>query len=54
MSLNNADSNTIHRTATGKGMRALRDDGARQVLDGMTSLEEVLAATQEETKELEA
>jgi general secretion pathway protein E len=52
--LNNSDSNTIHRVATSRGMRALRDDGARQVLSGATSLEEVLAATQEETKELEA
>jgi general secretion pathway protein E len=52
--LNNSDSNQIHRVATSRGMRALRDDGARQVLTGATSLEEVLAATQEETKELEA
>ena len=49
--LNNSDSNTVHRVAVARGMRPLREDGARQVLSGMTSLEEVLAATQEEEAE---
>ena len=44
--LNNSDSNTITRVGMREGMRSLRQDGARQVLNGVTSVEEVLAATQ--------
>ena len=44
--LSNMDSNSISRGASQRGMRMLRDDGARQVLRGVTSLEDVLAATQ--------
>jgi general secretion pathway protein E len=44
--LNNSDSNTITRVGIKEGMRSLRQDGARQVLKGVTSVEEVLAATQ--------
>jgi general secretion pathway protein E len=44
--LNNSDSNAITRAGVLGGMRTLRTDGARQVLKGVTSLEEVLAATQ--------
>lgn len=44
--LNNSDAATIARSATSRGMRTLREDGQRLVLAGMTSLEEVLAATQ--------
>ncbi len=44
--LDHADSATIARTAVAGGMRTLREDGARLVLSGSTSLEEVLAATQ--------
>jgi len=44
--LNSSDSNTITRTGTKQGMRTLRQDGARQILKGVTSVEEVLAATQ--------
>ncbi len=44
--LDNSDSNTITRLAVQRGMRSLREDGARQVLAGRTSLEDVLAATQ--------
>jgi general secretion pathway protein E len=44
--LNNSDSNTIQRVASQRGMLTLREDGARQVLAGMTSIDEVLAATQ--------
>lgn len=44
--LNSSDSNTIMRVAMQRGMRSLREDGARQVIAGATSIEEVLAATQ--------
>ena len=44
--LNNSDSKTIQRVAQQQGMRLLREDGARQVVAGVTSVEEVLAATQ--------
>jgi general secretion pathway protein E len=44
--LNQADAATIARVATNRGMRTLREDGARLVINGVTSLEEVLAATQ--------
>ena len=36
------------RAAVAEGMDTLRDDGARKVLRGLTTVEEVLAATQEE------
>ncbi len=45
--LKQSDSKTIAKAAQASGMRVLRDDGARQVLAGVTSVEEVLAATQE-------
>jgi general secretion pathway protein E len=44
--LANSDSNTILKVAAAAGMRTLREDGARKVLTGMTSIDEVLAATQ--------
>jgi general secretion pathway protein E len=44
--LNNSDAKTIQRVAQQQGMRLLRDDGARQVVAGVTSVDEVLAATQ--------
>ena len=44
--LNNSDAKTIQRVAQEQGMRLLREDGARQVVAGVTSVEEVLAATQ--------
>ncbi len=44
--LNQSDAATIAKVAANRGMRTLREDGARLVLDGVTSLEEVLAATQ--------
>ena len=44
--LNNSDAKTIQRIAQQQGMRLLREDGARQVVAGVTSVEEVLAATQ--------
>ncbi len=46
--LRKADSQAIKRVAQDMGMDTLRDDGARKVLAGLTSVEEVLAATQED------
>ena len=42
------DAVTVKRAAMVAGMDSLRDDGARKVLRGMTTVEEVLAATQED------
>jgi general secretion pathway protein E len=42
----NSDSKVIARVARQRGMLTLREDGARQVMEGITSMEEVLAATQ--------
>lgn len=50
--LANSDAKTIQRAARTQGMRTLREDGARQVIAGVTSVDEVLAATQ--ATELEA
>jgi general secretion pathway protein E len=44
--LNKSDAGQVTRVAAARGMRTLREDGARMVLTGVTSLEEVLAATQ--------
>jgi general secretion pathway protein E len=44
----NVDSKTIKSTATRKGMHSLRADGARKVLQGLTSAAEVLRATEDE------
>lgn len=52
--LKNADAQTIKRSAIDQGMDSLRDDGARKVLRGLTSVEEVLAATQEDVAALDA
>jgi general secretion pathway protein E len=46
--LKGADAQTIKRAAMEQGMDGLRDDGARKVLGGMTSVEEVLLATQDD------
>jgi general secretion pathway protein E len=46
--LKNADSQQVKRTAMEQGMDSLRDDGARKVILGLTSVEEVLLATQED------
>jgi general secretion pathway protein E len=46
--LKNSDAQTIKRAAIAQGMDTLRDDGARKVLRGLTTVEEVLAATQED------
>ena len=44
----NIDSKTIKKMAVSKGMGSLRQDGARKVLAGITSVAEVLRATEEE------
>jgi general secretion pathway protein E len=46
--LQNADGQTIKRAAQQQGMDTLRDDGARKVFEGLTTVEEVLASTQED------
>jgi general secretion pathway protein E len=46
--LQNADSQSIKRAAQSQGMESMRDDGARKVLEGRTTVEEVLSATQED------
>ena len=46
--LKNADAQTVKRAAQQQGMDSLRDDGARKVLQGRTTVEEVVAATQED------
>jgi len=44
----NVDSKSIKQKAVQKGMHTLRTDGARKVLQGITSVAEVLRATEEE------
>jgi general secretion pathway protein E len=46
--LKRSDAQTLKRVAWEQGMNTLRDDGARKVIAGMTTVEEVLAATQED------
>lgn len=46
--LKSADAQTIKKKAIEQGMDTMRDDGARKVIMGLTTVEEVLAATQED------
>jgi general secretion pathway protein E len=46
--MKNADSSTIRRACTSRGMRLLRQDGAERILAGQTTIEELLTVTQEE------
>lgn len=46
--LQKADAQNIKRMAQNQGMDSLRDDGARKVFEGKTTVEEVVAATQED------
>ncbi len=46
--LKNADAQTIKRAAQNQGMDTLRDDGARKALLGLTTVEEVVAMTQDD------
>ena len=43
-----SDAAAIRRLATSRGMRTLRDDGAAKVVDGTTTVAEVLRVTQED------
>ena len=45
--MNKADSTSICRQAVEEGMKTLRDDGAQEVIAGVTTLEEVARVTQE-------
>ena len=47
--MQNVDSNTLKKYAAAKGMTTLRDDGARKVMLGETTIEEVFRVTQDET-----
>ena len=46
--LQKSDAQSIKRAAQSQGMDSLRDDGARKVFEGRTTVEEVVAATQED------
>jgi general secretion pathway protein E len=46
--LKNYDANTIKKSTINKGMLTLRQDGARKVLKGVTTIEEVVRVTQED------
>jgi len=48
LTLSGTDSNVIKREARKSGVRSLRDDGTRKVLDGTTTIEEVLRVTRDE------
>ena len=48
--LKGADAQAIKRAAIEQGMDSLRDDGARKVLAGLTSVEEILVATQDDVE----
>jgi general secretion pathway protein E len=48
--LKGADAQAIKRAAMEQGMDSLRDDGARKVLAGLTSVEEILVATQDDVE----
>jgi general secretion pathway protein E len=46
--MKNTDASTVKALAVEKGMRTLRQDGAAKVLEGVTSVEEVVRVTQKE------
>ncbi|MBI5502005.1 MAG: type II secretion system ATPase GspE [Deltaproteobacteria bacterium] len=46
-----ADSTAIKRAAVEEGMETLRDDGMRKVLEGVTTADEVLRATEQDIEE---
>jgi general secretion pathway protein E len=48
LATSNTDAKTMKKKAAQNGMRTLRADGARKVLEGVTSIEEVLRATEDE------
>lgn len=46
--LQNKDSMTVKKLAQAQGMKTLREDGARKVLMGITTIEELISTTQED------
>jgi general secretion pathway protein E len=46
--MQSSDAQSIRRVAQARGMDTLRDDGARKALMGITTVEEVVAATQDD------
>lgn len=48
MILAGGDSNTLKKKAIEKGMKTIRDDGIMKILQGITTIEEILRATQVE------
>jgi general secretion pathway protein E len=46
--MKSADAATIRRAATARGMSTLREDGADKVVEGLTTIEEILRVTQED------
>ncbi len=46
--MKNSDAAAIRRAATARGMNTLREDGADKVMEGVTTIEEVLRVTQED------
>ncbi len=46
--LQNKDSGTIKRAAQAQGMKTFREDGVKKVLQGITTIEELLSTTQED------
>jgi general secretion pathway protein E len=52
--LKGADAQAVKRAAIEQGMDSLRDDGARKVIAGLTSVEEILVATQDDAEAADA
>jgi len=48
LALKNTDSVEVKRAAISQGMRTLRDDGARKIISGITTISEVMRVTQED------
>jgi general secretion pathway protein E len=48
LTLQGADSNIIKREAMRRGMRTLREDGAKKVAEGVSTIEEVLRVTRDD------
>lgn len=46
--MKSADASAIRRAATAQGMNTLRGDGAEKVLQGLTTIEEILRVTQDD------
>jgi general secretion pathway protein E len=46
--MKNGDATSIRRAATARGMSTLRQDGADKIVEGLTTIEEVLRVTQED------